>query len=612
MTVTNEALILRNAWWTARFEEGTGKLFWLVDADGGNPLADALGRDGTDMKEGGAEPYRGLATWIKSGDQPDPNTGVLSAFSPLHGVPRRARALENALQFESAHGGYRFLQTWTLKPGAYPLDVETTLSNESGDPEPLQIEFFFAWSIPAAEWAETAYQIPGSALRVLPPFGDIRFEPGRGVAQPGWYCGPTGRGVVVKAGEGVWRFFCGNQSGAFVLGLLSPAVRLARGERQTTRFQLWPFRRAQDAGFVPEPSTLREAVNNWQAEVRSRAARYPDLASFAGERDPRSLSQRYLHLTFQYSRVPVEEILWLIREVAAPLGFSDLVFEVGRAFPYRSHPRVAAPWAYGRDDWRRMLGEARACGLGVIPEYNSLGHQRESGLGAAYPDLCEDPGCWCLDVDHPRTLPALQEIIGELLEFFEPSAFHLGLDEADVPSRPQTFACPRNGRARDGAELLGRLIRTLHGFLAGRRVRTMMWADMLFYRPEHNSQNGRRTGAWRAIRELPRDIVLFDWSYFPVPSYGSTEYLLGEGFPVVGATWHIPQAVASFARYGAARGLDGLCATTWAPPTFRAIPAICTLMAGRLFRRPFEESWLRVRDDAEAMAFRLAEGGVHR
>jgi len=159
---------------------------------------------------------------------------------------------------------------------------------------------------------------------------------------------------------------------------------------------------------------------------------------------------------------------------------------------------------------------------------------------------------------------------------------------------------------RDGGTLLADHILGLHGFLAERKIRTMMWADMLLYRPEHHCRNGLRTGAWRAIERIPRDIVMFDWCYWPVPSYASSEYLLQAGFSVAGATWHIPRAVAEFARYGAERKLFGMCATTWSNPTFRSIPVVCTLMAGRLFRRPFDGPWEVIRDEAEAQAYRLA------
>ncbi len=599
--------MIQNGWWKARFDERTGKLVWLEEAEGGIPLTDAVTEDGTDMKEGGAEPYRGLSTWIKTGDQPDPNTGVLMAFAPLHVIPRQAVLVENGIRFESELDGIRFQQTWTLKPGQSPLEVETVLENINGAPAPYQIEFFFAWHIPPEEWGWTVSWMPGKGLNVLPPFGDIRFGPSEGVNSAAFFCRLGSlKGAALQAGEGIARYFAGNQSGSFVLGLLSVAKALSPGMRTISRFELWPYGKAQEAAKVPHPSCLAEEVKVWEQQTMRVAGRHPDLRSFAGTLEPMALPRRYLHLTFQYAPVPVDEILMLLDRVVAPLGFTDLIAEIGRAFPYASHPSVGARWAYSRAEWKRIVEAVRAVGLNFIPEYNALGHQRESGLGAAFPEMCEDSGCWCLDVEHPQTQPFLRDLIGELCDFFAPEAFHVGLDEADIPSRPQTFACPRNGRPRDGGLLLAEHVLGLHAFLADRKVRAMMWADMLLYRPEHHTQNGLRTGSWRAIERLPRDIVMFDWCYWPVKGYDTSIYLKGEGFSVVGVTWHIPKAVADFTRFGAEQKLAGMCATTWANPTFRSIPVVCTLMAGRLFRRPFDGPWEAIRDEAEAQAFRLA------
>jgi hypothetical protein len=101
---------------------------------------------------------------------------------------------------------------------------------------------------------------------------------------------------------------------------------------------------------------------------------------------------------------------------------------------------------------------------------------------------------------------------------------------------------------------------------------------------------------------------MMDWVYGPVSAYGGSEYLLGHGFEVMGATWHHPRAVAEFATYAARRGLTGMCATTWATPSLREWPLACVLLAGKYFQDPFSPVYDQAHDQAHALAASLAGG----
>ena len=232
------------------------------------------------------------------------------------------------------------------------------------------------------------------------------------------------------------------------------------------------------------------------------------------------------------------------------------------------------------------MREARRLGFTLIPQYNALGHQGESGLATAYPELREDAGGWNLCPRYPDTLHHLREIFDELIELTDPRCFHVGLDEIAVPSRPPLFGlCPKC-RGTDGGTLFADHILGMHAHLKERGLEVMMWADMLLHRPEHNSLNGQRPGTWKAIDRLPRDIIMIDWVYMPVKEYGGSTYLLEKGFRVMGATWHHPRAVPEFSRFAVSHGLYGMCETTWSAPTYRDLPMVCVLLAGKYFQRP--------------------------
>jgi hypothetical protein len=318
------------------------------------------------------------------------------------------------------------------------------------------------------------------------------------------------------------------------------------------------------------------------------------------------IARRAFHLTLQYGPSDLRGTIDLLEKIIAPAGYNQLMVEVDRAFPYRSHPKVAPDWAWSRPQWAEFLGAARSLGLEVIPQYNALAHQGESALTTAYPEMAEDAGGWCLCPQHPHTVPYLCDLFDELIDTFSPSIFHLGLDEVDVPSRPQTFCvCPKCKDA-DGGELFADHILGLHAHLATQGLEVMMWADMLFHRPEHNTVNGLRTGMWRAIDRLPRDIIMIDWVYSPVPAYGGTEYLLETGFRVMGATWHTPRAIADFSRYAAQRNLYGMCQTVWSGPTLREWPMVCVLLGGKYFQNPRLTEFDQTVAEAKALALELS------
>ncbi|MHB0938867.1 MAG: family 20 glycosylhydrolase [Armatimonadota bacterium] len=598
-----ETFELQNDLWDVEVSPIKGRVTKLTDRTSGaaRVIKPSLAEDY--VAEGGHEPFFGLEPWTKCGDIPDFNTGVLSTFAAIHGKPFEIEKTDDSVCLRARADGLALEITWTLPSGATPLACRLMLTNESAPADDFQFECFFGWHVPAAAWTQTAVLVPGLPAAQLNPFGEIRYEAG-GQVEPcaAWWTRGTSEGVALRAAEGIEQFFSGIHGQMFILGPHSVPKRLAPGESLTAAFEIAPLAFAQAQGWSIDIAAAERALDAERAQAEAFVSGSVSLREWATPATPSPIANRALHLTLQYGPSDLRGTIALLENIAAPLGYTQLMVEVDRAFPYRSHPTVAPAWAWSRAQWAEFIAAARGLGFELIPQYNALAHMGESGLTAAYPELREDREGWCLCPQHPKTLPTLCDLFDELIDAFTPKITHIGLDEVDVPSRPQTFCvCPKC-KGADGGEIFADHILGLHAHLVKQGQEVMMWPDMLLYRPEHNTVNGLRTGMWRAIDRLPRDIIMIDWVYSPVQAYGGTEYLREKGFRVMGATWHDPRAIAEFSRYAAQMGLYGMCQTLWAGPTLQELPAACLFLGGKYFAEPMLTDHARVLAEAKAFA----------
>ena len=595
-----------NDCWRVSFCEKSGALLRLQEVTTGIEYVYHASEVESAIGEGGVLRPNALEVLVKCGNSPDHNTGVLSDFAHIHRAHRSLIETPNGMVIQADHGGFRLEISYELPLGCAPLTVRAKLTNQQGQPDAFQMEGVYRWSIPASEWSHTAYCVPGLMTRSLMPFGELYFRAGEG-ADPAafWWTPGTTSGVALRAVKGVARFFVGVQAPGFFLGPHGFSRRLMPGETEEMVFEVAPLRQVLEQ---PEFSNFAAAEQTLRSEQQKRA----DLSVRIGgvqtwcRHEPPAIPRRLIHLTAHYSPVKPDDVLRLLETVVMPAGFNEVIFEVGRNFRYVSHPKVAPAWGWEARMWKDLVRRVKAMGLRVIPAYNALGHQGESGLARAYPDLAEDPGGWCLNPEHPLTAKYLGDLMGELIDVFEPHVFHVGLDEIDIPSRPQTFALPKGNGPRDGGKLFALHVNQLHAFLKARGLEMMMWADMLLYKPEHQTMNGVRSGTWRAIDQIPRDIWMGDWVYQVVPDFGGSRYLREKGFRVMGATWHTPRNIRDWANFAKQQALAGMIHTTWTVPRIQDINMVCTLLAGKYFQNPAAPPVSDTEPEAEALALSLA------
>lgn len=276
----------------------------------------------------------------------------------------------------------------------------------------------------------------------------------------------------------------------------------------------------------------------------------------------------------------------MITEALAPMGVNALVLEVNYRFAYQSHPELneLGPQAMTRADARELADLCRAHGIRLIPQFNCLGHQ-SWGTGAStlpllakYPELDETPwvpadnkGIYCRSWCplHPKVNEMVFALMDELIDAFQPDAFHVGMDEVFLIADSQ---CPRC-QGKDPAELFARAVNDYHAHLVGeKKLMMLMWGDRLLDLSvmKYNMWEASKNGTAPAIDRIPKDIILCDWHYGKRPEYPSAPYFQEKGFRVWPASWNRADAALAlldYARSHAAKKMIGHLCTTWVSTT---------------------------------------------
>jgi hypothetical protein len=265
-----------------------------------------------------------------------------------------------------------------------------------------------------------------------------------------------------------------------------------------------------------------------------------------------------------------------IEEVLVPKGMNTLVFEVDYQFAYRSHPEVVESNPMTYEDARDLTALCRRLGVRLIPQFQCFGHQgsRPIGLLKAYPELMAPPNPDYNARDHyhvswnpldPKTNEIVFDLFDELIEVFEPDAFHVGMDEVFL--FPDETTPHYNGESN--AEMFAKAVNDYHDYLVKEKGLTMlMWGDRLLDKEEtgYHSFESSANGTAPAIDAIPTDIIICDWHYMRRPDYPSVRQFQERGFRVWPSGWKSPTASMAFIEI-AQRDDQGLVighlCTTW-------------------------------------------------
>jgi hypothetical protein len=256
------------------------------------------------------------------------------------------------------------------------------------------------------------------------------------------------------------------------------------------------------------------------------------------------------------SRAILDSFITFIHQELAPRKVNTLILRVDYNYQYKSHPELADSNGLSATEVKKIVEACKQHKIRIVPQVNLLGHQSWASntglLLQKYPQFDETPhvkmpvkyewpnadGLYCKSYCplHPDVHSVVFDIMDEICDVFEASAFHAGMDEVFYIGDDK---CPRC-QGRDKAELFAGEVRKIRDHLAASKRELWIWGDRLL--------DGKATGLgmWeasynnthRAIDMIPKDVVICDWHYERADK--TAVYFAMKGFNVITCPWRRP------------------------------------------------------------------------
>lgn len=304
---------------------------------------------------------------------------------------------------------------------------------------------------------------------------------------------------------------------------------------------------ATEAGLYYGAQTLIQVIQ--QAGRRLPALRIADAPV---------LPNRGLMLDVSRSKVPTRETLEKLVRRLSHYKYNQLQLYIEHTFASREHPSIA-PDVGGLtpNDLLHLDALCRQHHIDLVPNWQSLGHQRTMLENPRYAHLAETDWRWSFASTSDEAFETVEEIYADLLPNFSSKYFNIDADEPwDMGLGVSKARTDEIGAGRVYIEH----IRRLHEIVSRHGRTMMMWADVFWHYPE-------------LVGELPDDIVLLDWWYEPKERYDTVGKLQGRRFYVCPGTgaWlslfpRVERAIVNvqgFVRDGVAAGAEGMLMTDW-------------------------------------------------
>ena len=272
------------------------------------------------------------------------------------------------------------------------------------------------------------------------------------------------------------------------------------------------------------------------------------------------LPVRGLMLDVSRMKVPRLKTLEAMVRTLAHYKYNHFQLHTEHTFDFPRHPEIGAGASpITPAEIVRLDRVCRELYIDLVPNLQSLGHQRTMLSKPKYAHLAETPWNWSLATAREESFELLDELYGDLLPAFSSEWFNVNADEPWDYGRGQSAAMTE----RDG---IGNVflyhIERLRELAATHGRKLMIWADVLKYHPE-------------LADSLPEDILLLDWWYEPLERYETVELFAktGRDFWVCPGTssWsslfpRLDNAVINverFVRDGIEGGASGMLMTDW-------------------------------------------------
>ena len=255
----------------------------------------------------------------------------------------------------------------------------------------------------------------------------------------------------------------------------------------------------------------------------------------------------------------------LARYVLLPLGYNHIILEFNGDMRYDRHPEITEKWieseklyqegkgprvmhadigaegtALEKSEVRELVEVFDSYGIEVIPEVQTLAHIEY--ITNAYPEFAElgkyitengedkleginhthiPEHCYC--PHNEKCMAIVHDIIDEVVEVVRPKRYvHIGHDE--VYHLGLCEECKSKGAPRVYVEHVSHL----HDYLKEKGLGTMLWSDMFHTNMYYTSE------AFDFVkRELPKDLILLDFTWYFHLSTDIEDFLLPEGYKIM-------------------------------------------------------------------------------
>ena len=250
----------------------------------------------------------------------------------------------------------------------------------------------------------------------------------------------------------------------------------------------------------------------------------------------------------------VDRFSQFIRTELKPRGVNTLILRVDYDFKFERHPELRGSQALTIRDAQELLNTCRESGIELIPQINLLGHQSwHSSLGkllSVYPEFDETPlvklpaeykwpnkdGLYCKSYCplHPEVHQVVFALVDEVMQAFEATKFHAGMDEVFYIGDDQ---CPRCA-GKDKAKLFAGEVTKIWEHLNQNDWELWIWGDRLIdgISTGMGIWEASGNGTHPAIDKIPKEVVICDWHY-ERPDHTATYFAI-KGFRVITCAWN--------------------------------------------------------------------------
>ena len=308
---------------------------------------------------------------------------------------------------------------------------------------------------------------------------------------------------------------------------------------------------AAGAGLFYGVQTLRQILDAKPGKASFPAITVTDYPDFR---------YRGVMLDISRAKVPTLDTLFDLVRYLASMKVNVLQFHTEHTFAFRRHRDIGRnKGAISAEEMMKLKEYAAARHVELQANLQSFGHMSNILGLKRYRHLAESERRWSVAPGRAETYEFLDELYSEYLPCFDARLFNANCDEVwDLGE----------GLSRKKVERLGagkvyvNHIKKLRTLAAKYGKRLAIWADYVLKYP-------------RALRQLPKDVVLINWGYGARHDFASTmkvarggrEHWVAPGtgswsalFPRIEVAC---RNIAGFARAGVKSGATGLLNTDW-------------------------------------------------